>query len=64
VEPEPDDIEERVTALESQVSDLKRRVRASEQDAQAARVLAGAAGQQEIVRLIQGLIDDRDADGR
>lgn len=64
MEPEPDDIEERVTALESQVSDLKRRVRASEQDAQAARVLAGAAGQQEIVRLIQGLIDDRDADGR
>lgn len=40
---EPENIEERVTALESQVGELNRRVRASEQDAQAARVLAGAA---------------------
>src|SRR5699024_2284218 len=40
---DPDNIAERVSALESQVGDLNRRVRASEQDAQAARVLAGAA---------------------
>lgn len=40
---EPENIEERVTALEAQVDDLTRRVRASEHDAQAARVLAGAA---------------------
>lgn len=40
---EPENIEERVSALEGQVDDLRRRVRASEQDAQAARVLAGAA---------------------
>jgi hypothetical protein len=40
---EPDGLEARVTALESQVRDLIERVRASEQDAAAARVLAGAA---------------------
>lgn len=40
---EPENLEERVSALEGQVDDLRRRVRASEQDAQAARVLAGAA---------------------
>ncbi|MEZ0382330.1 hypothetical protein ACAG20_05245 [Mycobacterium sp. pW045] len=40
---EPENIEERVTALEAQVGELNRRVRASEHDAQAARVLAGAA---------------------
>lgn len=40
---EPDGLEARVTALESQVHDLTERVRASEQDAAAARVLAGAA---------------------
>lgn len=40
---EPDNIEERVTSLESQVGDLTQRVRASEQDAMAARVLAGTA---------------------
>src|SRR5690625_965461 len=40
---DPDNIAERVSALESQVGDLNRRVRSSEQDAQAARVLAGAA---------------------
>lgn len=44
MEPEdPDNIAERVSALESQVGDLNRRVRANEQDARAARVLAGAA---------------------
>jgi chromosome segregation ATPase len=40
---EPDGIEARVEALETHVRELDRRVRASEQDAAAARVLAGAA---------------------
>jgi cell division protein FtsB len=40
---QPPDIEARVTALEAQVSDLNQRVRRSEQDAAAARVLAGGA---------------------
>jgi hypothetical protein len=39
----PDDIEARVTALETQMRELSERVRASEQDAAAARVLAGGA---------------------
>ncbi len=38
---QPENIEERVTALESQVRELRGRVRASEHDAAAARVLAG-----------------------
>ncbi|ODQ86576.1 hypothetical protein BHQ17_20325, partial [Mycolicibacterium holsaticum] len=37
------DMESRVSALEEQVQDLTGRVRATEQDAAAARVLAGAA---------------------
>ena len=40
---EPDGLEARVEALETHVHELDRRVRASEQDAAAARVLAGAA---------------------
>jgi chromosome segregation ATPase len=40
---EPQNIEARVAALETQVRELAERVRASEQDAAAARVLAGAA---------------------
>jgi hypothetical protein len=40
---EPDGLEARVEALETHVHDLDRRVRATEQDAAAARVLAGAA---------------------
>ena len=40
---EPGNLESRVTALEHQVRDLSGRVQASEQDAAAARVLAGAA---------------------
>jgi hypothetical protein len=40
---QPDDLETRVSALESQVRDLSVRVRGSEQDAAAARVLAGGA---------------------
>ncbi len=38
-----DDLESRVSAVEQQVSDLSGRVQASERDAAAARVLAGAA---------------------
>lgn len=40
---ESDGLEARVEALETQMRDLDGRVRASEQDAAAARVLAGAA---------------------
>ena len=40
---EPADLEPRVASLERQVRDLASRVKASEQDAAAARVLAGAA---------------------
>ncbi len=40
---ESDDLEPRVEALEEQVRDLTARVRATEQDAAAARVLAGGA---------------------
>jgi phage-related minor tail protein len=39
----PNDLEARVAALETQVRDLAERVRTSEQDAAAARVLAGGA---------------------
>lgn len=40
---QPNDLETRVTALEGQVRELADRVRGSEQDAAAARVLAGGA---------------------
>lgn len=40
---QPEDLEPRVNALESQVRELRKRVRASEHDAAAARVLAGGA---------------------
>jgi hypothetical protein len=40
---QPESLEQRVTALESQMRELTDRVRTSEQDAAAARVLAGAA---------------------
>jgi hypothetical protein len=40
---EPHSFDARVTALETQVRNLAERLRASEQDAAAARVLAGAA---------------------
>lgn len=38
-----DDLEGRVTSLETTVSDINRRLRSTEQEAAAARVLAGAA---------------------
>ena len=72
---ESNDLEARVTALETRVRQLDGRVRASEHDAAAARVLAGAAGrdveemrgrfdtaaagQQQIVNLIQTVIDNQ-----
>jgi chromosome segregation ATPase len=40
---QPSDLEARVSALETEVRDLTQRVRRSEQDAAAARVLAGGA---------------------
>jgi chromosome segregation ATPase len=40
---QPPDLEARVSALETEVRDLSQRVRRSEQDAAAARVLAGGA---------------------
>jgi predicted nucleic acid-binding Zn-ribbon protein len=40
---QPDDIDARVTALEGEVRQLSQRVRATEHDAAAARVLAGGA---------------------
>jgi chromosome segregation ATPase len=40
---ESEDLESRVSSLEEQVRDLSGRVQSSEQDAAAARVLAGAA---------------------
>lgn len=40
---QPPDLETRVSTLETQVRDLTQRVRRSEQDAAAARVLAGGA---------------------
>lgn len=40
---QPDDLEDRVASLETEVRQLAERVRRSEQDAAAARVLAGGA---------------------
>lgn len=53
---QPDDLEPRVAALETQVQDLAERVRHSEQDAAAARVLAGGADRD--VTEIRGEIRD------
>lgn len=53
---QPDDLEARVAALETQVRDLADRVRHSEQDAAAARVLAGGADRD--VAEIRGEIRD------
>jgi hypothetical protein len=52
----PDDLEARMTALETQMRELSERVRASEQDAAAARVLAGGADRD--VTEIRGEIRD------
>jgi chromosome segregation ATPase len=53
---QPNDLEARVTALETQVRELDQRVRHSEQDAAAARVLAGGADRD--VAEIRGEIRD------
>lgn len=52
----PDELEARVAALETQVRELAVRVRTSEQDAVAARVLAGGADRD--VTEIRGEIHD------
>jgi chromosome segregation ATPase len=51
-----DDLEPRVSALETEVQELRSRVRSSEQDAAAARVLAGGADRD--VEQIRGEIRD------
>ncbi len=53
---ESGDLEPRVAALEEQVRDLTSRVRSSEQDSAAARILAGAADRD--VSEIRGEIRD------
>ncbi len=57
-----DDLEPRVSALENQVRDLAGRVRGSEQDSAAARILAGAADRD--VGEIRGEIRDLRAEFR
>jgi hypothetical protein len=56
----PDGLEARVEALETHVRELDRRVRASEQDAAAARVLAGAADR-DVTEFLGELRDFRQA---
>ena len=59
----PEELERRVSALEAQVGELAERVRSSEQDAAAARVLAGGADRD--VAEIRGEIRDfRDQNSR
>lgn len=53
---QPDDLETRVSALETQVQELSTRVRSTEQDAATARVLAGGADRD--VTEIRGEIRD------
>lgn len=53
---QPDDLEARVTALETDVRDLAKEVRVGRQDAAAARLLAGAADRD--VAEIRGEIRD------
>jgi hypothetical protein len=52
----PDDLDPRVSALETEVQELRSRVRSSERDAAAARVLAGGADRD--VEQIRGEIRD------
>ena len=55
-----DGLEPRVSALEGQVQDLTRRVRSSEQDAAAARVLAGGADR-DVAQIREEIRDFRQA---
>ena len=57
---QPDSLEQRVSALESQVRELADRVRTSQQDAAAARVLAGAADR-DVTEFVGELRDFRQA---
>lgn len=56
----PEDLESRVAALESQVRELVERVHSSEQDAAAARVLAGGADR-DVVEVREQIRDFRGA---
>jgi chromosome segregation ATPase len=60
---QPPDLEARVAALETKVSDLDQRVRHSVQDAAAARVLAGAADR-DVSEMRAEIRDFRDANNR
>lgn len=57
---QPDDLQNRVAALESQVQQLSERVRASEHDAAAARILAGGADR-DVTEMHNDLRDFRQA---
>ncbi|MCE7005479.1 permease [Kibdelosporangium philippinense] len=57
---QPDDLEARVAALETQIRDLADRVRHSEQDAAAARVLAGGADR-DVAEIREEIRDFRQA---
>ncbi len=60
---QPPDLEARVTALEAQVRDLGERVRHSQQDAAAARVLAGGADR-DVTEMRQEIREFRDQNNR
>lgn len=60
---QPPDLEARVTALETQVHDLDERVRHSEHDAAAARVLAGGADR-DVAEIRREIRDFRDQNTR
>ncbi|HEX5495159.1 MAG TPA: hypothetical protein VFX70_11365 [Mycobacteriales bacterium] len=57
---QPDDIEARMTALETQVADLTTQVRRTSRDAAAARVLAGGADR-DVTEIREDLRDFRRA---
>lgn len=60
MEPQPKTLEARVAALETQVGELAGRVHISEQDAAAARVLAGGADR-DVTEIVGELRDFRQA---
>lgn len=60
---QPPDLEARVAALETKVSELDQRVRHSEQDAAAARVLAGGADR-DVSEMRAEIREFRDANTR
>jgi chromosome segregation ATPase len=60
---QPDNMEARVSALETQVHDLTGRMRSCEQDAAAARVLAGGADR-DVAEMRREIRDFRDQNTR